>query len=337
MSRQRFFSEIEQLNQHKDFEGLTVEERNNYELVITQFPDKLKNAQSATGVKQRLVSVVQKLTQLSQRYDLPFVVQYSKVDIDRIYQQIKQNHFALFHFNSSSPMPSLCSFTVTSEFLKGCRDYLHIDLRRAFTADLLRFEGKTLTLISEEGELLSCNDDQGESIKIENQTLYALMYVINKHCDTHYWVNNISLPIEIRLAMEQGAKRQLETIIKPLRDMPEITRLYQQSQFNVGLSVFCKAVISSINVIPSFNVLDDLRLDNNKQASIDAVNTALDCIGWEQSMLAQDFKSAVRLYQAWVELLAFKLSEYLDAYHSECFDKSMFIIQQYSKPKPKKR
>jgi hypothetical protein len=54
-------------------------------------------------------------------------------------------------------------------------------------------------------------------------------------------------------------------------------------------------------------------------------------------MLAQDFKSAVRLYQAWVELLAFKLSEYLDAYHSECFDKSMFIIQQYSKPKPKKR
>ena len=94
MSRQRFFSEIEQLNQHKDFEGLTVEERNNYELVITQFPDKLKNAQSATGVKQRLALVTHKLTQLSQRYDLPFVVHYSKVDIDRIYQQIKQNHFA---------------------------------------------------------------------------------------------------------------------------------------------------------------------------------------------------------------------------------------------------
>lgn len=335
MSQESFLKAFTGILTHRDWEGAEVEVVKNKVLRIKKYPEKMSLSQSITSINQRAAMVYQGLTLLLKEHDLSLRIEPNQSEIELLKKSVNSNPYRLFFFQSTVIISSRCSFTVTTYFLKQCRDYLHIDWRRAFTADLLRFEGQTLTLFSDNGQLRYGKNDQGERIMFEKQTFHALMYIMNKHCDTHYWYDSYSLPVEVCLTMEQGAKRQFESLILPLEEMAEVKRLYRQSQFNIELSLFCKAIISATRCIPSFNSFEELRLDRNKDQAIHIINTALDIISWDQSMLANDLKKAVRLYQAWVELLAKKLSEYLDVYHGESLDKSLFNLAHYSQPKKK--
>lgn len=106
----------------------------------------------------------------------------------------------------------------------------------------------------------------------------------------------------------------------------------------MSLKQFCKALIEAIQHIHTYNhLLDDLSVDKNKDVALRAVSDALDAIGWDQIMLAEDRLEALSLFKEWVDLITRMLSHYLWYYHTECLKNSMFELAEYSTAKPKKR
>ena len=115
-------------------------------------------------------------------------------------------------------------------------------------------------------------------------------------------------------------------------------KIQQGCDFEVSSQQFCKAVIEAVPHIHTYNpLLDDLSVDKNKTIAQRAVADALDEIGWDQMMLADERGEALSLYQEWVELITRMLSHYLWCFHTECLKISMFEFKEYSTAKPKRR
>ncbi|WP_274020478.1 hypothetical protein [Vibrio parahaemolyticus] len=345
MDKEALMSEIKELEKREDYRGLIVKiEKNapkNWTVLVERYPDKLEEAQSLSSVNQRVKITLYKLEKLAEKYiekhDLRVEISANQKEIDRLRAQVLSNKDRLFDFNTATPFPSVCSFTVTKHFLKGCRDYLHSDWRASFSDDLMRLEELNLQMCSQHGEFKLCRNEKGKEIKLQPQTLFGLVFIINHHCDTRYWLK-MPMPQEIRWALEQGAKRNLQEIVSSLDTDSQIKRLFNRCDFEVSLQQFCKAVIEAIPHIHTYNpLLDDLSVDKNKTIAQRAVADALDEIGWDQMMLADERGEALSLYQEWVELITRMLSHYLWCFHTECLKISMFEFKEYSTAKPKRR
>ncbi|HCG5128073.1 TPA: hypothetical protein NJY85_000825 [Vibrio parahaemolyticus] len=345
MDKEALMSEIKELEKRENYRGLNVkiEENNlnNWAVLVDRYGEKLEEAQSLSSVNQRVKITLYKIEMLAEKYrenqDLRVEISANQKEVERLRAQVLSNQDRLFDFNSATPFPSLCTFTITKPFLKGCRDYLHSDWRASFSDDLMRFEGLNLQMCSQHGEFKLCRNEKGKEIKLQPQTLFGLVFIINHHCDTRYWLK-MPMPQEIRWALEQGAKRNLQEIVSSLDTDSQIKRLFNRCDFEVSLQQFCKAVIEAIPHIHTYNpLLDDLSVDKNKEVAIRAVSDALDTIGWDQIMLAEERSEALSLYHEWVELVTIMLSHYLWYYHTECLDKSMFDLKQFSTAKPKRR
>ncbi|EJG1645177.1 hypothetical protein QJ358_003391 [Vibrio vulnificus] len=345
MNKEAFLDEIEELEKREDYRGLVVKieesEPKNWSILVEKYPEKLEEAQSLSSVQQRVKITLFQLEKLAEKYiekhDLRVEIRANQKEVDRLRSRVLSNKDRLFDFNSATPFPSRCTFAVTKSFLKGCRDYLHTDWRAEFSDDLLRFEGQTLLLESQQGNLTKCLNEKGKEIKLHPQTLSGLMFIINHHCDTRYWLK-MEMPQEMRWALEQGAKRDLREIVSSLDTDPQVKRLFYRCDFEVSLKQFCKALIEAIQHIHTYNhLLDDLSVDKNKDVALRAVSDALDAIGWDQIMLAEDRLEALSLFKEWVDLITRMLSHYLWYYHTECLKNSMFELAEYSTAKPKKR
>ncbi|MFW1054968.1 hypothetical protein ACEV76_05250 [Vibrio parahaemolyticus] len=345
MDKEALMSEIKELEKRENCRGLNVkiEENNpnNWAVLVERYGEKLEEAQSLSSVNQRVKITLYKIEMLAEKYrenqDLRVEISANQKEVERLRAQVLSNQDRLFDFNSATPFPSLCTFTITKPFLKGCRDYLHSDWRASFSDDLMRFEGLNLQMCSQHGEFKLCRNEKGKEIKLQPQTLFGLVFIINHHCDTRYWLK-MPMPQEIRWALEQGAKRNLQEIVSSLDTDSQIKRLFNRCDFEVSLQQFCNAVIEAIPYIQTYNhLLDDLSVDKNKEVAIRAVSDALDTIGWDQIMLAEERSESLSLYHEWVELVTIMLSHYLWYYHTECLDKSMFDLKQFSTAKPKRR
>ncbi|TOA25371.1 hypothetical protein [Vibrio parahaemolyticus] len=345
MDKEALMSEIKELEKREDYRGLIVKiEKNapkNWTVLVERYPDKLEEAQSLSSVNQRVKITLYKIEMLAGKYresqDLRVEISANQKEVERLRAQVLSNKDRLFDFNSGTPFPSVCSFTVTKNFLKGCRDYLHSDWRASFSDDLMRFEGLNLQIYSQHGEFKLCRNDKGKEIKLQPQTLFGLVFIINHHCDTRYWLK-MPVPQEMRWALEQGAKRGLQETVSSLDTDRQVERLFYRCDFEVSLQQFCKAVIEAIPHIHAYNnLLDDLSVDKNKTIAQRAVADALDEIGWDQMMLADERGEALSLYQEWVELITRMLSHYLWCFHTECLKISMFEFKEYSTAKPKRR
>ncbi|HCE1507711.1 TPA: hypothetical protein NGR38_001765 [Vibrio parahaemolyticus] len=345
MDKKAFLDGIEELKLREDYSGLIVKieesEPKNWSILVEKYPEKLEEAQSLSSVQQRVKITLFQLEKLAEKYmekhDIGVEIRANQKEIDRLRAQVLLNKDRLFDFNSATPFPSGCTFTVTKSFLKGCRDYLHTDWRASFSDDLLRYEGQTILLKFQQGHLTKCLNEKGKEIKLQPQTLSGLVFIMNRHCDTRYWLK-MPVPQEMRWALEQGAKRNLQEIVSSLDTDSQIKRLFNRCDFEVSLQQFCKAVIEAIPHIHTYNhLLDDLSVDKNKTIAQRAVADALDEIGWDQMMLAGERGESLSLYQEWVELITRMLSHYLWCFHTECLKISMFEFKEYSTAKPKRR
>jgi hypothetical protein len=345
MNKEALLSEIQELEKRENYRGLVVkiEESGpkNWSILVEKYPEKLEEAQSLSSVQQRVKITLFQLEKLAEKYiekhDLRVEIRANQKEVDRLRARVLSNKDRLFDFNSATPFPSRCTFTVTKSFLKGCRDYLHKDWKQGFCDDLKRYIDQTLTVKFRGGEFMSCANEQGKNIPLKAQTLSGLVFIINRHCDTRYWLK-MPVPQEMRWALEQGAKRSLQEIVSSLDTDRQVELLFYRCDFEVSLKQFCKALIEAIPYIQTYNhLLDDLSVDKNKEVAIRAVSDALDTIGWDQIMLAEDRLEALSLFKEWVDLISRMLSHYLWYYHTECLDKSMFELKQFSTAKPKRR
>ncbi|EGR2874371.1 TPA: hypothetical protein NGT43_003124 [Vibrio parahaemolyticus] len=345
MDKEALMSEIKKLEKREDYRGLIVkiEENtlNNWTVLVEKYGEKLEEAQSLSSVNQRVKITLYKIEMLAEKYrenqDLCVEISANQKEVERLRAQVLSNKDRLFDFNTATPFPSVCSFTVTKHFLKGCRDYLHKDWKQGFCDDLKRYTDQTLTVKFRGGEFMSCANERGKNIPLKAQTLSGLVFIINCHCDTRYWLK-MPVPQEMRWALEQGAKRGLQEIVSSLDTDRQVERLFYRCDFDVSLKQFCKALIEAIPYIQTYNhLLDDLSVDKNKEVAIRAVSDALDTIGWDQIMLAEERSESLSLYHEWGELVTIMLSHYLWYYHTECLDKSMFDLKQFSTAKPKIR
>jgi hypothetical protein len=345
MDKEALLREIEELEKREDYCGLVVKIEENtpksWTVFVEKYPEKLEEAQSLSSVQQRVKITLHHIQKLideqKENQEIKVDIIGNQPEVDRLRAKVTANKNRLFDFNSATPCPSVCTFTLNKSFFKGCRDYLHKEWKQGFSDDLKRYADQTLTAKFRGGELLSCENKQGKNINLKPQTMAGLIFIINRHCDTRYWLK-MPIPQEMRWALEQGAKRSLQEIVSSLDTDRQVERLFYRCDFEVSLKKYCKALIEGIPHINTYNpLLDDLGVDKNKEVAQRAVSDALDTIGWDQIMLAEERSEALSLYHEWVELMTKILSHYLWYYHTECLDKSMFELKQFSTAKPKQR
>ncbi|PHX06553.1 hypothetical protein [Vibrio splendidus] len=345
MDKEALLREIKELEKREYYCGLVVKIEENtpksWTVLVEKYPSKLEEAQSLSSVQQRVKITLHHIQKLideqKENQEIKVDLIGNQPEVDRLRAQVLSNNDRLFDFNTATPFPCLCTFTLDKAFFKTCRDYLHNDWKQGFSDDLKRYADQTLTVKFKQGEFMSCGNEQGKNIVLKPQTQAGLIFIINNHCDTRYWLK-MPIPKEMRWALEQGAKNGFQEAVASLDTDRQVERLFYRCDFEVSLKQFCKALIERISHINTYNpLLDDLGVDKNKELAQRAFTDALDEIGWDQIMLAEDRFEALLLSQRWVELITRLLSYYLLCYHTECLDKSMFELKQFSTAKPKSR
>ncbi|MFA0156545.1 hypothetical protein [Vibrio sp. 10N.261.46.A3] len=345
MDKEALLREIEELEKREYYCGLVVKIEENtpksWTVLVEKYPSKLEEAQSLSSVQQRvkitLYHIQKLINEHKENHEVNVDIIGNQPEVDRLRVKVTSNKNRLFDFNSATPCPSICTFTLDKSFFKACRDYLHKEWKQGFSDDLKRYADQTLTVKFRGGELQSCANSQGKNIVLKPQTQAGLVFIINRHCETRYWLK-MPVPQEMRWALEQGAIQDYGEIVSSLDTAPQVKQLFYRCDFEVSLKQFCKALIERISHINTYNpLLDDLGVDKNKEVAQRAFSDALDEIGWDQIMLAEERSKALSLYHEWVELITRMLSHYLWYYHTKCLNKSMFELKQFSTAKPKQR